>query len=282
MFFLIFFGAVAAWVTFFFLRIKWEEEKLDDLPNRPVFITGCDSGFGHDAALKLLSMGMPVFAGCYTEEGLEKIEKEASNYTKGKFKAIRLDVTNDESVDRMGTWLEKEVQPYGGLWAVINNAGVGFNVFLDDFLKHEDYRLTMEINFYGIMRVVHRLRRALKQRKGRLINVTSILGRCPAAGIGPYIISKFTANVYTEVIRKELAIWGVEVIHIEPGFVKTPLTDTERIRKNNEHLWERASPELKAEYGYEFFKKIVNIYVKAVTSVNTRRRYKVGIDTNFL
>ncbi|CAJ0951066.1 unnamed protein product, partial [Mesorhabditis belari] len=289
------------YLSFLFIRSRLEAETVTGLWNRAVFVTGCDCGFGHDIAIRLAKMGMPVFAGCLTQEGQKRLETEISNIPGAKLRAIECDVTNDESVEKMGKIVDTECQQYGGLWAVINNAGVGHGVFLDDFLQPDDYRLTMEVNLYGMIRVVHRLRRLVKQKKGRIVNVTSILGRCPVTCIGPYIISKHAANAYTEVIRKELSIFGVDVVNIEPGFVKTTLTNVDRIKKGNEHLWNRACTELKDEYGYEFFQKacenqamminslgaektdnVMDAYTKAVTSAYPRRRYKVGWDTLFL
>ncbi|CAJ0950993.1 unnamed protein product, partial [Mesorhabditis belari] len=127
-----------------------------------------------------------------------------------------------------------------------------------------------------MIRVVHRVRRLIKQKKGRIVNVTSAFGRCPTPCIGPYLVSKYAATAYTDAIRKELSPWGIE-------------------------LWDRASDELKADYGLEFFnktcdnqammmngfgsnttEKVTDAYVKAVTSLYTRRRYKVGWDTAFV
>ncbi|CAJ0951064.1 unnamed protein product, partial [Mesorhabditis belari] len=289
------------YLLFWLTRLYWERVRLDNLHERPVLITGCDYGFAYDAAIELAKLQVPVFAACYTQDGMRKIQAEAEKIHGARLMALPLDVTDDESVERMGQIVDKECKRYGGLWAVINSAGVALNLFIDEFLTCEDYYKTMDTNLYGLKRVVNRVAKLIKQKKGRVVNVTSILARCPVAGIGPYVISKHAAGAYTDVIRKELAMFGVKVITIEPGFFRTNMSDLDRIAKENWGVWDRTKSEIKDEYGYDFVKtaidnqalmmkmvksetttRVVHAYVKSVTSVYARRRYKVGFDTWFL
>ncbi|CAJ0921634.1 unnamed protein product, partial [Mesorhabditis belari] len=138
----------------------------------------------------------------------------------------------------------------------------------------------------------------LKARKGRLVNVTSISGRCPIPGLGPYTLTKHAATAWTDIVRKELSMFGVEVYIIEPGFVRTHLTDVNRLERCNWDHYNKAPQEIREEYGYDFMhkfienqkmtveimacpntKRVVDDYVKAVTSVYCRTRMKMGWDT---
>jgi NAD(P)-dependent dehydrogenase (short-subunit alcohol dehydrogenase family) len=72
---------------------------VSDLEHKAVFITGCDTGFGRESALKLARQGCPIFAGCLTQEGLKSIENEARGL-KGRLVGVPLDITSDESVKK--------------------------------------------------------------------------------------------------------------------------------------------------------------------------------------
>lgn len=83
-------------------------------------------GFGHDLALKCVENGMPVFAGCLTEQGIKGIKEEAKRIRNGEklLHTIQLNICSEESVKNMREYIDKTGL---GLWAVVNNAGVGDN-----------------------------------------------------------------------------------------------------------------------------------------------------------
>ena len=78
-----------------------------------------------------------------------------------------------------------------GLWALVNNAGAMGANGPDDWLNIDDYKGAMDVNTLGVIRVTHALKDLVKQTKGRIVTVTSVMGRAPAKTAGPYCTSKF-------------------------------------------------------------------------------------------
>ncbi|TKR69244.1 hypothetical protein L596_021427 [Steinernema carpocapsae] len=116
--------AAGAIVLYYVARYLWELLTLDDLHNRAVFISGCDSGFGRLLALKCSKNGIPVFAGCLTRS----------------VETVPLDVTSDESCNEAARIVKQKLTGGKYLWAVVNNAGI-FSIFgPDDWTSVVDYQ----------------------------------------------------------------------------------------------------------------------------------------------
>ncbi|CAB3408573.1 unnamed protein product [Caenorhabditis bovis] len=282
------------------LRKYLDSFVIDNLSRRPVFITGCDTGFGRALALKCLENGMPVFAGCLTEQGIKSLRAEARNL-KGTLDALQVNVGNEESVARAGKYLEEKVEKYGGLHAVVNNAGITGMHIADDFLSIDDYYKCCEINLFGVMRSTKHVLKLVKRAKGRVVTVASICARVGIPGLGPYTVSKYAVSGYCDVLRHEMRPFGVTVHILEPGFFKTPLVQREKLQKEFEEAFENGPADIKAEYGEKYFQEIsgtshslidkfasdninlvVDAYFHAITSKYPKSRYQVGWDSVFV
>lgn len=89
-----------------------ENLSVTDLGTKHVFITGCDTGFGHQLALKLVENGIPTFAGCFTEEGKIELEKK-TEWAPGKIWLLSIDVTSDKSVAKAAEFIEEKLKGKG-------------------------------------------------------------------------------------------------------------------------------------------------------------------------
>ncbi|CAJ0957754.1 unnamed protein product, partial [Mesorhabditis belari] len=291
--------SLVVFAVFLLLRKNWERFEIGDLHRKPIFITGCDSGFGYGLAIKCIANGLPVYAGCRTEEGKKKLLTEAGLY-RGKLKAFLIDVTDDKSVDDARRLVEKEANQFGGLHAIVNNAGIVGQSFYDDFLSMDDYRETMEVNLFGVVRVTKAFSPLLRKTRGRIVNMASMCARLGLPGIGPYTIAKHGVSAYSDVIRQELRPWGITVHVLEPGFFKTPLIAEDAIKAQLQRVWDRCSEETRQEYGREFFEKgsevtnrmvamvassnvqwVIDTYFHAITARFPRKRYQIGWDHIF-
>ncbi|KAL6729620.1 hypothetical protein Aduo_000662 [Ancylostoma duodenale] len=282
-----------------FLLIRWflERYEIDDLENKAVFITGCDSGFGKALAIRCAERGMPVFAGCLFEKSITEYKVPSRNY-RIPIDAFILDVTSADSVENAKKYVENKTQKYGGLHGVVNNAGVLGHTFFDDFLTVDDYKNVAEVNTWGVIRVTHAMKPLVKRTRGRIVTVTSICSRLGLMGIGPYTAAKFALTGYCEVIRSELRMFGVSLHVLEPGFFNTTLTSAENVEKQLNSLYARCPEEAKNEYGKEFFFEmrqktlwllglissnkidyVTDAYFHALTAVYPRSRYQVGWDS---
>uniref|UniRef100_A0A914WH44 Uncharacterized protein n=1 Tax=Plectus sambesii TaxID=2011161 RepID=A0A914WH44_9BILA len=184
---------------YYVLRYIWELFVIGDLQNKPVFITGCDSGFGRQLALKLASNGIPVFAGCLTEKGEDSLRKDSQGL-QGKLQTVALDVTNDESVVKAAETVKNSLKGKD-LWAVVNNAGI-FSIYgPDDWCTIDEYRRSIDVNLLGVIRVSQAFKPFVKKSKGRIVTVSSVAGRYTSACTGPYSTAKYAVESYMDAIR---------------------------------------------------------------------------------
>lgn len=282
-----------------FLAVRWilERFEIPNLEKKAVLITGCDSGFGRALATRCAERGMPVFAGCILPESIAEYRKLSKNYAI-PIDAFLMDVSSDRSVTEAKLYLEGRTEKYGGLHALVNNAGILGKTFFDDFLTVADYKEVAEVNVWGVIRVTQAMKPLVKKTRGRIVTVTSICSRLGLMGIGPYTAAKFAASGYCDVIRCELQLFGVSVHVVEPGFFNTHLTSSANVEKQLDTMYANCPEEARLEYGHDFFvemrKKtlwllglissdrvdyVTDAYFHALTAVYPRLRYQVGWDS---
>jgi len=293
---------VALYCIYFVTVRTLEKIPLGRLSERPVLITGCDSGFGWGLTLKCLQAGMPVFAACFDDNGRKRLTEEASKIKDGEklLETFTLDVRNEESVKKAKEFVESKLQGYKGLWALVNNAGIGDARGWDDWQTPAMYQRFWEVNTLGPIRVTHAFKHLLKKTKGRVVNVGSITSKLPMPSIAPYSVSKMAVAAYSDAVRPELSQWGIKVCMLEPGFFKTPQANPQASMDDAARVWERVPQDVKEEYGEEYFKwsqraiteyleykckpgahLVVEAYFNAITSIFPRCRYQIGYDSTF-
>ncbi|KAL6743475.1 hypothetical protein Aduo_016510 [Ancylostoma duodenale] len=284
-------------VGYIVTRFLWELLRVGDLSSKAVLITGCDSGFGRELALRCIAKGFTVFAGCLTEKGRTSLKEECPSV---RMHPVSLDVTSDESVRQAKEFVERNL---GGLklWGVVNNAGVFSCYGPDDWTTIEDYKRAAEVNTFGVIRVTHAFKKLVKRAEGRIVAVTSVNGRLSSPGAGPYVVSKFGTEAYMDAIRQELHEMGVKVSILEPGIFRTALIDEQAMLNRVESVWSKLDDETKEDYGEEYknyFGKmwnhvyaslsstkthyVVNNYLHALTAKYPRHRYYCGWDAILL
>lgn len=178
-------------------------------------ITGCSSGIGRATALTFLEDDWTVFATARNTDDLAEL-KELGCHT------AQLDVTDEDEIRRV---INRVVADDGRIDCLINNAGYGQLGPVEEVptrALHEQF----EVNLYG----PHRLIRAVlptmrEQEHGRIVNVSSVVGRIAPPGHGAYSSSKFALEGLSDSLRAEVAEHGIEVTLVEPGPVDTPFTD---------------------------------------------------------
>ncbi|CAI4233087.1 unnamed protein product [Auanema sp. JU1783] len=266
--------------------------RLSKTSSRTVAISGCDTGFGQLLAIRLISIGVPVIAGCYSNKGEEELKKKTNNSK--ILHTLPLDVSNDESTKIFAENVGKIVGNKG-LWGVVCNAGILGNSGPDDWLNVNDYIQAMSVNTFGVMRFAQNLKKYVKVQKGRVVIISSISGRTPRPTVGPYCVSKHAVEAYADVIRHELVDFGVSVHLLEPGFFTTNITQT--ATNDLDKVWARLDAETKTEYGDKFFEDyknsrfsrlshcaddldpVINAYEHALLARFPKARYWVGLDT---
>lgn len=227
---------------------------------KAVFITGCDSGFGHMLAQRLDDLGFHVFAGCLFPDGdgARTLRKSASSC----LHIVTLDVTNGDSVLKAAAYVEENLKE-NVLWAVVNNAGVNLGGELH-WTPLDVIARVVEVNTYGVVRVTKAFLSKLKQSKGRVITVASAAGRYTWPGMVPYCMSKSAAIGFCDGLRLEMYKWDIQVITIEPWMYRTNIVQEEGIRKNIRQTWDSAPKDVRDMYGVDHIEKYTQACLQAI------------------
>nr|CAH0108412.1 unnamed protein product [Daphnia galeata] len=220
---------------------------------RAVLITGCDSGFGHLLAERLHAMEFTVFACLKNEKtsdvalGLLKIGTNT-----GRMHVIQMDVTIQKDVDRARQIVEAHL-PTKGLWGVVNNAN-RYRIGFLEWTSNEAYETILSVNVCGVIRVTKTFLPLICRSQGRIINVSSILGRVAEPFIGAYCMSKFALEAYSDILRLELYPLKVKVIIIEPGHFMSAvnfIAGKDGLNAKTREMWNQLPESVKADYGEE-------------------------------
>ena len=181
----------------------------------PVLITGCSSGIGRAAALSLHQAGFTVYATARRTEALTELSDRG-------LRTLALDVTDEQSMTTAVAAVEADA---GAVAVLINNAGYGLYGPVEQ-LPMAEIRRQFETNFFGLVRLTQLVLPGMRRRgRGRILNVSSMGGRITLPGGAFYHASKYAVEALSDALRMEVAQFGIDVVLIEPGPVKTPWND---------------------------------------------------------
>jgi NAD(P)-dependent dehydrogenase (short-subunit alcohol dehydrogenase family) len=257
-----------------------------------VLITGASGGIGRAAARELLARGWAVFGGVRREEDARSLRAELG----AGFTPLLLDVTDPRSVGEAAKAVEAAL---GGanLEALVNSAGVA-RLGPVACLSVEALREQFEVNLFGLFEVTRRFlpllgatRRARRRAPpgpaagppGRIVNLSSGSGRLAMPFFGFYAASKHALEGLSDSLRRELQLYGVRVILIEPSIVRTPMVEkavaqAEAFRGTD--WWPSVQAALKAAGldradGALPVQRVVRVLLRALYSLHPRARYAV-------
>jgi NAD(P)-dependent dehydrogenase (short-subunit alcohol dehydrogenase family) len=184
-----------------------------------VLVTGGTDGLGRAAAILLAERGYRVFAGGRNADRRAALEKFAREKTL-PLELLDMDVCDDASVSNAVGEIERRAGPVNIL---VNNAGIAIGAMIEE-IKLADLRKQFETNFFGAIRVAQRVLPLMRQqRRGRIINMSSIAGKVAVPVMGPYSSSKHALEAASDALRLELFPFGVHVVLIEPGYIPTSM-----------------------------------------------------------
>ncbi|MTK04619.1 SDR family oxidoreductase [Micromonospora sp. CP22] len=187
---------------------------------RTVVISGASSGLGKAAALHLERIGFQVFAGIRAPADGARLLAESSA---GRLHPLRLDVTEPDQIrqaaDEVAERLDGE-----GLWGLVNNAGIAQPGPLE-CLSAELLQRQLTTNVIGQFQTIQAYLPLLRAARGRIVNVTSGLGRVALPYLGAYAAAQFAKEALSDSLRRELRPFGVAVSVVQPGAIRTPIWD---------------------------------------------------------
>ncbi len=181
----------------------------------PILITGCSSGIGHSAAMALHRAGRTVYATARRPDSIADLAELG-------IRTLALDVTDEASMQTAVGTIESGAGPIGVL---INNAGYGLYGPVEQ-VSMDEVRRQFETNFFGLVRLTQLVLPGMRTAgRGRILNVSSMGGRVTLPGGAFYHASKYAVEGLSDALRMELAQFGIDVVLIEPGPVRTPWND---------------------------------------------------------
>ncbi|KAM5179744.1 retinol dehydrogenase 7-like [Mantella aurantiaca] len=249
-------------------RCYRQSQILESLTDKYVFITGCDSGFGNLLAKQLDRRGMWVLAACLTQIGAENLKKESSSRLQTRI----LDISDSQNVKSAGEWVSQIVGEKG-LWGLVNNAGISGLIAPNGWLEKEDFLKPLKVNLLGMIDVTLTLLPLIRKARGRIVNVSSILGRVALVS-GGYTISKFGVEAFSDSLRREVVDFGIKVAIVEPGGFTTGIVDLSLYEKNIMERWKTLPAETKMNYGGQYLIKLIQ-YMHTAFSSGSSKIFKV-------
>jgi NAD(P)-dependent dehydrogenase (short-subunit alcohol dehydrogenase family) len=192
--------------------------------NDSILITGAATGLGRAMALYLCERGFRVYGTTRDQRQADELNALARERNV-PLRVLCMDVTDHESIRRT---VEAIVAEAGGIYGVVNNAGIGLRGYFED-LADEEIRQVFDANVFGVMAVTKAvLPHMRKARRGRVILISSVGGRIGSLGVSAYCATKFAIEGFGESLFQEVAPLGVQVVLIEPGIIKTERWTTNR------------------------------------------------------
>jgi 3-oxoacyl-[acyl-carrier protein] reductase len=195
-----------------------------DLAGKKALVTGSSRGIGRQIALKLAGAGADIVVNYPVEaeaDNAQQVAEEIQDLGQQAV-AVKADVTDKDEVSGM---IEEMKEEFETIDIVVNNAGITRDTLL---LRMDEaaWRQVIDVNLTGAFNVTQEvLRTMMKQRSGRIINISSVVGLRGNAGQANYSASKAGLIGLTKSTAQELAKRGVTVNAVAPGFIKTAMTD---------------------------------------------------------
>jgi len=189
--------------------------------NQVAVVTGAGRGIGHAIALRLASEGARVASVSRTETNAQKTAEEINGARADAAKAYAVDVADHAAVQKTGSQI---LEDFGRVDILVNNAGVTRDG-LSMRMSLDDWDTVLNTNLKGAFNFVQALQRPMiKQRSGRIINISSVSGLIGNAGQANYSASKAGLIGLTKSLARELASRGITVNAVAPGLIETDMT----------------------------------------------------------
>jgi len=246
-------------------------------------VTGTSSGIGFETSLALAREGYLTYATMRDTTKSDKI-KEIAQKENLKISILELDVDDEKSVKSAIAQILNQKQRIDVL---VNNAGWGLWGCVED-VSIDEFKEQFETNFFSIIRLIQEVAPAMrKQGSGTIVNVSSVVGRIGFPASPAYISSKFALEGLSESLRFEFAPFGVDVIIIEPGVIKTNFMKNMKMAKKSELDTVYKDITTKVVSGVKMMaemgtppKEVANTIVKAIKDKKPLPRYIVGNDAS--
>ena len=188
-----------------------------DLKNKKVLITGATGGIGNELVKTFLNYGAKILASGTNEEKLAKLKSD--------FKEIQTEKFKLDEHQNIENFIENVSQKLNGLDILVNNAGINLDN-LSIRMTEENWKKVLDINLTStFLMCKFAIKKMLKNKKGKIINITSIVGHTGNIGQANYSASKAGIVAFSKSLALEYAKKKININCVSPGFIKTKMTD---------------------------------------------------------
>ena len=259
-----------------------QKEKQERVNQQVAVVTGSSSGIGYETSLILARNGFLTYA---TMRNLNKSENMKLIVAKENLpiQIKQLDVTHDVSVKNAIQDISSEA---GHIDALVNNAGYGLNGAFED-LAMDEIKAQYETNVFGLVRTTQAVLPIMRRQKsGTIVNISSGAGRFGFPGSSAYVSTKFAVEGLSESMSYELEPFGIKVVIVEPGVIRTNFVDGMVVAKESQKPNSPYSQiTQKIATGFEEMMKnassadlVAKVVLDAITDKNPSLRYLAGSD----
>lgn len=202
--------------------------------SKVILITGCSTGIGRDLAVRLNQLGYCVIATARKLEAIEDLDVALK---------LQLDVTESKSIRDA---VDRSIGQFGRIDVLVNNAGYAVQGAVEE-VPVEQVQEMFDVNLYGAQRMIQAVLPYMRtQRSGHIINISSIAGKLSSPANGMYSATKFALDAMSDALRLEVEGFGIQVVTIAPGAIKTHFDETVSTRSS--HLISNPASTYRAVY----------------------------------
>ena len=190
---------------------------MKDLENKKIIVTGASGGIGNSIIEKLYDYGVNILASGTRVEKLEELKKKFDG-----IKILKFDISQSDKIE---DFIENASNELGGLDCIVNNAGITQDN-LAIRMTIEEWKKVIDINLTStFLMSKFAIKKMLKSKKGKIVNITSVVGHTGNLGQANYTASKAGIVAMSKSLAMEYAKKNINVNCISPGFIKTAMTD---------------------------------------------------------
>ena len=252
--------------------------------NKVAIVTGSASGIGYEISIHLARNGFRTYASMRNLQKANGITEMAKNENL-PLTLIQLDVTDNISITNA---VDTVINESGRIDVLVNNAGYGLVGSIED-MSIEELKAQFETNVFGVFRVTKAvLPHMRKQHSGSIINISSIAGRIALPLYSAYVSTKFAIEGLSESMAYELEPFGIKVVIIEPGAIKTNFRREQAAKGSSEDspyssMMQSPSKAIEKMLKHRLYpEEVANTVIQAIENPKPKLRYIVGKDAEEL
>ena len=249
-----------------------------------ILVTGASTGIGYSAVEHLIRSGYGVFGSVRKQEDASRLQSDFGD----NFIPLIFDVTDEQAVLDSVETVKSKMGPGDRLISIVNNSGIALGGPIQ-FLPTDVYRKQFEVNLFGVVNVTRSYLKLLgaergASHRGRVVMISSVSGKRSYPFVSPYTASKHALEAFSDSLRREMMLYGVKVVIIEPGPIKTPIWDKTPSVEDNPFLGTDYESSLRKFYGQMVTKgkheglpvdRVGKLIEKVITIKNPKTRYVI-------